>query len=432
MLYQVAMAAALGVVAPYLLARRGRHYWETLPGRLGRSPETGSGSALAGALWLHAVSVGEVGVAATLARALPASLPLLITTVTPTGQRQARAAFLGHARPARVAYLPFDLSFAVERFFARFAPRALILVEGDYWPLLLRRAQIRKLPIAVINGRVSPRSFARLERIYRCCPALIRALFSPVDRFGVQTLADQQRLLALGVQPERVQVTGNLKYDTPEPAFKPELAAKLTAFAAGRPILVAGSTMPGEEEQVLDAFAQLGGGGRALLVLAPRHPERFDGVARLLARRGLRFLRRSALKSVHEVPAVSPDDWPAVVLLDSLGELAGIYRLATVAFIGGTLVPTGGHNPLEPARFSVPIIVGPAMDNFRQVAEAFDEARAWQRAANSSALAQGWDHFLRHPEQAVATGQRAAQLVKSGQGAVERTLELLTPLLQLP
>ena len=412
-LYQLAAGAALVVAGPFLLIRRGRHYWPTLPGRLGRA----AGPAGArGALWLHAVSVGEVGVAATLARALPQEVPLLVTTVTPTGQERARSAFAGRAE---VAYLPFDLGFAVQRFYRRHAPSALVLVEGDYWPLLLREAGRRGLPVAVVNGRVGDRSFRRMRRLRR----LLGPLFSRVDRFGVQSGQDRDRLAALGVEPRRITVTGNLKYESPEPPRKPELEAALSELAGGRPILLAGSTMPGEEGLVLEAFLSAGGGGRALLLLAPRHPERWNEVEALLRSRGTAFVRRSSL------PAPSSSARPAVVLLDSLGELAGLYRLAAAAFLGGTLVPTGGHNPLEAARFGVPLAAGPALHNFRDMAEAFDRAGAWRRVGDATELAAVWREWLDDPAGAKTTGGRALRLLEENRGALERTVELLAPIL---
>ncbi|HVR10256.1 MAG TPA: glycosyltransferase N-terminal domain-containing protein, partial [Thermoanaerobaculia bacterium] len=275
LVYEAGLGLALLTAGPFLLARRGRHYLPTLAGRLGGRGGGGGGSggedagATGGSLWLHAVSVGEVGVAATLARALPPELPLLVTTVTPTGQALARKAFAGRAQ---VAYLPFDLSPAVARFWRRFTPAALVLVEGDYWPLLLREARRHGLPVAVVNGRVGDRSFGRLRRLR----PLAGLLFSGIERFGVQSAQDRGRLQALGVEAARLTVTGNLKFETPEPRVDRQLAAALERLAGGRPVVVAGSTMPGEEEQVLAAFAAIGGGRRALLLLAPRHPERWD------------------------------------------------------------------------------------------------------------------------------------------------------------
>lgn len=413
-LYQLAMAALLALAGPVLLLLRGRHYLPTLPGRLGRY----RGEVVGGALWLHAVSVGEVAVAAALVRGLPPELPLLVTTVTPTGQQRARALF-GDRPATAVAYLPFELAFAVRRFFRRFSPRALVLVEGDLWPLVLRAARRRGLPTAVVNGRVSDATLGRLLRLR----PLARRLYGAVDRWGVQSEQDRRRLAALGLGAERLSVTGNLKYESPEPPPLPALEERLAELAAGRPLLVAGSTMAGEEEQVAAAFAALGGGRRALLVIAPRHPERWDEAARLLERQGLVVRRRSRLDAG---PAARPD----VLLLDTLGELAGLYRYAAAAFIGGTLVPTGGHNPLEPARFAVATAVGPSMENFRDMAERFTAAGAWARVSGAEELAAAWRHWLDDPAEAAAVGGRAAALVEANRGALQRSLQLLAPLVE--
>jgi 3-deoxy-D-manno-octulosonic-acid transferase len=247
-------------------------------------------------------------------------------------------------------------------------------------------------------------------------------LFSAVGRFGVQSTQDRDRLAALGIEPGRITVTGNLKYESPEPPRKPELEAALEKLAGGRAILLAGSTMAGEEEAVLDAFREVGA-DRALLILAPRHPERWNEAATLLHSRGVDFARRTALPESGR---------PAAILLDSLGDLAGLYRLAAAAFIGGTLVPTGGHNPLEAARFGVPVAVGPSMHNFREMAEAFDApggASAWRRVADARELAAAWKEWLDDPKAARAVGGRSLRLVEENRGALARTVEMLEPLL---
>jgi 3-deoxy-D-manno-octulosonic-acid transferase len=249
---------------------------------------------------------------------------------------------------------------------------------------------------------------------------LLGPLFAGVGRFGVQSAQDRDRLLELGIEPGRVAVTGNLKYESPEPARKPELEEALRELAGGRPLLLAGSTMPGEEAMVLDAFRRAGGGEKAFLVLAPRHPERWNEVDALL--RGENAVRRTALPAAGR---------PAVVLLDSLGELAGLYRLAAAAFIGGTLVPTGGHNPLEAARFGVPLAVGPAMFNFREMAEAFDRAGAWKRVADSGELGAVWREWLNEPETGREIGGRALRLVEENRGAVGKTMAMLKEVLPL-
>ena len=409
--YQVVAMLAMILAAPFLLIRRGRHYLGTIPGRMasydGVVPQSPH--------WLHAVSVGEVGVANTLIGAMPPEQPLLVTTITPTGQERAQA-LLGER--AAIAYLPYETDLAIQPFLRRFAPRSLILVEGDLWPLLLERVKRRRVPIAVVNGRISDDSFRRMRRLR----PLLGPLLDRVDGFADQTDEDRRRLIELGVPADRVHRTGNLKFETPEIEPQPEVESKLDELAAGRPILIAGSTMRGEENQVLDSFALIGGGDRALLVLAPRHPERWDEVAELVEKEGLDVLRRSQWDSGHR---------PDVLLLDSLGELAALYRAGFAAFIGGTLVPTGGHNPLESARFGVPTVVGPSMQNFREIAEIFDRAAAWERAADAAQLARVWERWLDDPAAAQEIGRRGADVVTDNRGALKNTLDFLLPLLEI-
>ena len=453
-LYQLAMAAGLGVAAPVLLARRGRHYLETLPARLGRLPEAGGSRPL----WLHAASVGETAVAAAFARALPADLDLLVTTVTPTGQAEAKRLFRPLAAEGRVVvvtYLPFDLGPLVSRFLDRYSPRALALVESELWPLILRNCARRGIPAAVLNARVSDRSYARMRLARRLCR---RLLFDPVGRFGAQSPQDEERLVSLGAAPERVALTGNLKFDTPEPPPVERLETALRGMAGGRPILVAGSTMAGEEAIVLDAFERLE--RDAMLVLAARHPQRFDEAWREVEERSLPAMRRSRMESLR-LPDSAGDrlaerpfagrqhtdlgsesteqsgggQQPAaqvrVVLLDSLGELASIYRLAAAAFIGGSLVPTGGHNPIEAARFGVPAVVGPSMENFRRVARDFEAADALTVVRDGEALTAAWRRLIDRPLEAAEQGRRAREIVDHNRGAVERSVELLGQLVDL-
>ena len=439
LLYQLGLALLLVTAGPLLLLLRGRHYLPTLRGRLGLTlPE-----APPGALWLHAVSVGEVAVAAVVAGALPAGTPLLVTTITPTGEARARALF---GRRAAVGYLPIDLGPLVERFLSRLRPAALVLVEGDYWLLLLARCRRHRLPVVVINGRVGDRTL----RLLAGRPRIARWLLGAVDSFAMQTAEDARRLRALGVAAEKVTVAGNLKYDAAEPPAQPALEATIRAAAAGRPLLVAGSTMAGEEATVLAAFTALGGGERAMLVLAPRHPERWEEVSRQLVSSGLTWQRRSAMRAPGDTappvrrPAPPLDDAgadpraarhedvvspPAVVLLDTIGELAGLYRLAAGCFVGGTLTGTGGHNPLEPARFARAIAVGPSMENFRDMASQFDEAAAWRRVASADELAGVWREWLETPATARALGEGALGVVEANRGALERTLAALAPVL---
>ncbi|MEM8995357.1 MAG: 3-deoxy-D-manno-octulosonic acid transferase, partial [Acidobacteriota bacterium] len=228
----------------------------------------------------------------------------------------------------------------------------------------------------------------------------------------------------LGVPGDRLRVTGNLKYDAAEPPRREDLEALVRGIADGRPVLVAGSTMDGEEKQVLAAHRRLAADGvGALLVLAPRHPERWPEVAALLESDGRPAARRSAL-------GATPSTGVDVLLLDSLGELAGLYRLARAAFIGGTLVPTGGHNPLETARFAVPTVVGPSMENFQEMAERFDAGDAWRRVSGAEQLADAWAELLNDPAVADAVGGRAKALLDANRGALDRSLDLIAPLIE--
>ena len=410
-IYQIAFALVLALAGPILLIRRGGHYLQTISGRLGGY----AGDIPENPLWIHAVSVGEVAIAATLARALPSDVPLLITTVTPTGQRRAHQAL---GRRAAITYLPFDLGFAIERFLRRFRPRGVILVEGDLWPLLLKRLGDRNLPVLVVNGRVGDRSFKRMRRLQ----PFLGPLFGPVTRFGMQTLQDCDRLKALRVAPEKIDLLGNIKFDSSIPAPIPEVEARLRELAGTRRILIAGSTMPGEEGIVLDAFGQIGGGRDAMLVLAPRHPERCAQVESLVAKHELHCLRRSAID--QRAPA------PDVILLDTLGELAPLYAVGLGSFIGGTLVRTGGHNPIEAAQLGSAIVVGPSMENFREISQIFDQARAWRRVANSRELAEAWKSWLAEPSAARELGARAKQVADENRGALDKTIAFIQPALQ--
>lgn len=412
-MYQVALALLLLASAPFLFVRRGRHYLQTFSRRLGLVAPSPVDMAVQ-PLWLHAVSVGEVGVAAALIRSLPPNTPLLLSTITPTGLQEA-CRLLGDRADVRLH--PFDFGFALKPFFDRLRPSALVLVEGDLWPLALRYSRRRGLPIVVINGRISDRNFARLRRFR----PFVRLLFEPVDFFAVQSNQDRARFLELGVGEEKIEVTGNLKFDSPAPARSSELEGGIARLADGRAVLVAGSTMAGEEELVLDAYDRVGC-ARALLILAPRHPERWPAVAEQLETRGTDFLRRSDLTAT---PSAASDRRPAVLLLDSLGELAGVYAVAQGAFIGGTLVPTGGHNPLEAARFGTPVVVGSSMHNFPEISRLFDEASAWERVHDVGSLAECWGRWLDDPDAALRLGRRGEKIVAKNRGAVERTRRIL-------
>jgi 3-deoxy-D-manno-octulosonic-acid transferase len=248
-------------------------------------------------------------------------------------------------------------------------------------------------------------------------------ILEPIDAFAVQTELDGRRLIELGVTADRITVTGNLKFETGLPAELPELEEAITNLAQGRPILVAGSTMRGEEVHVVEAFERLGGGDRALLVLAPRHPERWPRVVTQLSKTRLSLHRRSEIDlQALDRKARSRVD---VLVLDSLGELATVYGLSAGTFIGGTLVPTGGHNPIEAACHGVAIAAGPSMDNFKEIEARFDEDRAWRRVRDSDDLAAVWDQWLLEPEAAATLGRRAALVFENNRGALAKTQSFL-------
>lgn len=412
LLYRALAAAALGAYAPYALLRSlagGRRLGD-LKGRLGlvRFPD------LSGGVWIHAVSVGEIGVARNLLAALERARPgsrFGVSATTAAGREVAERAFRGKA--AVFAY-PFDLARPVERALGETGAGLVLLVETEIWPLFLERAGRRGVPVALVNGRLSERSFRR----YRLARAFVAKTLSRFALLAMQSREDADRALALGAPPQRVRVTGNVKYDQPEPGAFPD-AARLSEAAAGRPVLAAGSTAEGEDEIVLAAWLALP--QRPLLLLAPRRPERFDPVARLCESHGLAVLRRSS--SVSRLP--SPD----VYLLDSVGELASAYREAALAFVGGSLVPHGGQNPIEAWAAGAAVVAGPHMENFRDIASAGEARGVLVRVADGPALARTLASALADLDATRRLGREAARLVAENRGAADRTAAAVLPLL---
>ncbi len=420
--YSLGLFFVLLATAPYWLLRMLLHgkYRAGLAERLGRVPRRVT-DALQGrrAIWVHAVSVGEFiavsGVVQALQQAHP-EMGVVISTTTRTGQRLARSRF----GDARVFYFPLDFSWILKRYLRALRPAMLVLAETEMWPRLLYETHRAGISIVVINGRISDRSLPR----YRLLRWLWRPFWSKLTRVLAQSEEDGQRFAAIGVPSDVIEVVGNLKYDV-RAAQNMEITRRLrAALPANAKVLVAGSTLEGEESMLLDAFEhesrQIPG---LVLILAPRHPERFDAVASLLERRNLLFARRSVW-----MDAPKPLAPGSVFLLDSIGELASVYAMASVAFVGGSLVPAGGHNPLEPAQFGVPIIMGPHTQNFRGVMEALmvDNAVAVAMPEN---LAQTLHDLLISPR-AAEMGLRAYTVFEQQAGATERTLAVLESLLQ--
>jgi 3-deoxy-D-manno-octulosonic-acid transferase len=368
-----------------------------------------------GGLWLHAVSVGEVEIARRLVRELAGrapELPLLVTATTATGLALARRTLAG---AASVVVCPLDLPGPIGRLLDAARPRLLVVVETELWPEMLHQTGRRGIAAAVVNARLSERSFGRYRRVR----PLLAPLLAPLGLVLARSAADAERFSALGVPAAAIRVAGNVKYDLePNPEPLP-WAAALKAAAGGRPVLVAGSTMAGEEEVVLDVAARA---GRPLyLVLAPRHPERFDAVAELIARRGLSLSRRST----GDGAAVGT----SVFLLDTIGELARAYRFAEVAFVGGSLVPTGGHNPLEPALWGVPVLSGSHVHNFAEVYDEMTQAGAAVLVDGPGELLDGLAAWLDNPRAARLAGAAGRSVVEANRGATARTASALLELI---
>ncbi|MFQ5777759.1 MAG: 3-deoxy-D-manno-octulosonic acid transferase [Terriglobia bacterium] len=425
-LYSVLLGTALVLLSPYFLLRglRQNKYLHSLRARLGRLPQnlrprsSGSSADLTpGPIWIHAVSVGEALAVAPLLAELRRQFPqrrLLVSTTTRTGQDMAAQRLQADA----TFYFPLDFGFACRRVLTALRPALVLIAETEIWPNFLREAQRSGARVAFVNGRISDRSFGR----YRFWRFFLRRVLENVDFFLMQTEEDARRIRALGAPAARVAAGGNLKFDLPEPA-RPAFLGDLERLANGTPIVVAGSTLAAEEEQVLDALrvSRTVEGKDALLVLAPRHPERFDEVARLLTLRGSNFVRRSR----WEVAGGRPE----VVLLDTLGELAGVYAAATVAYVGGSLVPAGGHNPIEPALWGKPVVFGPSMENFRAVARALVEARAGFQVRSSDELGLVLATLLGDAGACRRAGAAARALVERERGATARCAVRIATLL---
>jgi 3-deoxy-D-manno-octulosonic-acid transferase len=414
-LYNLALLATLVVGAPWWLWQMAttRKYREGLAERLGRVPA----SLRRGdkpVIWLHAVSVGEVLAVSRLVEELTLSFPgyrLVVSTTTRTGQALARQRF----GLDRVFYCPLDLPWAVRAYLRALRPALVILAETEFWPNLLRGCFRRGIPVVVVNARISDRSWPR----YRRMRWLWRPLLRPLRGALAQSETDAERLRAIGCAPDRVVVAGNLKFDVR--AAQEAEATRLLKPAAGLRFVVAGSTLEGEEAALLEAWPRLLAADPQLaLVLAPRHPERFGAVAALLERSGLPWVRRSA--GLRELAAGQ------IVLLDTIGELASVYSLAAVAFVGGSIVEAGGHNPLEPAQFGVAIVMGPHYVNFRAIAEDLRVQDAVRIAARDK-LAEALIELLRDREEAATMGARARQVFEAQAGATARTVQAIGALL---
>ncbi len=409
--YRFLGGAVLAAYAPIALLRSltGRRRLGDVAGRLGRLPYPD----LEGGIWVHAVSVGEVGVAVTLLTALAAKADgrrLGLSVTTAAGRELALRVV---APGVTVFAFPFDLAGPVERALSAVRPGLILLTETELWPLFLERASARGIPVALVNGRISERSYPRYRLLRRW---FARAL-DRVSLFLMQSEEDARRLREIGAPLARIRTKGNVKYDLPlAPPFGD--AARLEKAARGRPVLVAASTAEGEEEAILDAWRALS--PRPFLAIAPRRPERFDEVARRVEAAGIPLLRRSA------ADVGGPAD---VYLLDTIGELASLYSHAKLAFVGGSLVRKGGHNPIEAWAAGVPVVVGPNTDNFREITAKGKSLGILTSVAGTADLARTLAAELADLEVLERRGASARRFVSASRGAAEATAREVLALL---
>jgi 3-deoxy-D-manno-octulosonic-acid transferase len=424
--YNLALLAALVVGAPWWLWKMAttHKYREGLAERVGRVRPFPNRDGHP-VIWLHAVSVGEVLAVSRLVGELERAFPefeLLISTTTRTGQDLARQRF----GTERVFYCPLDLPWAVRAYLNALKPCLLILAETEFWPNLLSGCFRRGIPVAVVNARISDRSWPR----YRFLRGLWRPFLSRISRVLAQSETDAERLKAIGCKPERVSVAGNLKFDV-RAAQEADATRLLKTLALGLRIVVAGSTLEGEEVALLEAWPQLlAADPKLAMVLAPRHPERFAAVAALLEQSGIPWVKRSDWQSqpANSIQQIRPGQ---IVLLDTIGELASVYSIAAVAFVGGSLIPAGGHNPLEPAQFGVPIVMGPNYVNFLAIAADLLANNAL-RIATKEEFAPTLIELLEDRDIAKSMGERAKQVFDQQAGATDRCIAALRELLSPP
>ena len=439
-LYRIITAAGMFVLAPYFALRgwrRGepgvalRERLGILPpeilnrARLGATPGSGAkaatGEPKAEAIWVHAVSVGEVLAAKPLIEGLRRRFPgraIFVSTTTETGRRLARERL---ASADGIFYFPLDWVVPVRRALRTIRPALVIVMETEIWPNFLHEARRAGIPVVFANARISERSFARFERWRFLVGEFFARTLLDAELFLAQTEEDAKRLVSMGAPPERVEVTGNLKYDAEPPAI-----GRFGTWLDGQirrqerwPVLVAGSVAAEEEEAVLAGYDYVQRvWRRTLLVLAPRKPDRFSSAAEIVAAGGWKAVRRSEQNLEGAF-----DENADVLVLDSIGELGGIYSLADAVFVGGSLVPAGGHNILEPAWFGRPPVFGPSMENFREMAEQFLDAHAGVQVKSGQQLGKVWVQLIEDSVMRERMGQAARAIWDANRGATERSLE---------
>lgn len=420
--YSFLLSLGLLLLTPYFLfqALAHRKYVDGLRERLGFLPAINSQPVI----WLHCVSVGETQAARPLVERIRKDLPhhaLVVSTVTLTGQKLARDLFRTHA--ARVIYFPFDWRWTVRRALQAINPAAVLVMETELWPNFLRECQARDIPVALVNGRISRKSFGRYAKIR----FFLRRVFECLDMAVMQSERDAERIRSLGMRDNCTFTSGNLKFDSGTYTEKNTDLSKRFNLGLDAPLVLAASTHAPEEKIVLESFKRLRQSQSARLMLAPRRPERFNEVAELIDASGLSWARRTN--------APQPSDTSAeVILLDTIGELPATYSLATAVFVGGSIVDRGGHNVLEPAAHGVAVVTGAHTHNFHAIVDLLNEANAivqlppveGEQAVTS--LTEVFQRLLTETEWRAQLGSRARELVAANQGATDKTMKLIAPL----
>lgn len=376
-------------------------------------------------IWIHAVSVGETNAAQpVIEHFLQLGQPVLVTNTTRTGQARAKTLFAqNYPELFDAVFMPVDTVGLIQQFLQYYQPRLFILIETELWPNALAQTYAAGIPSILLNARLSERSAKGYGKVGR----LTRPMLEQLSCIAAQDQATAQRFIVLGADAKKVVVTGSIKFDIQPPEFLLKQAEQLKQQwqLAQRPVLVAASTHEPEEAQILAQFPKiLDHYPDAVLILVPRHPERFDRVAELIEKQGFQVFRRSQQQNIEA-------DTP-VYLADSMGELWLWYALASMAFVGGSLSPTGGHNPLEPVRLGIPVVMGPHTFNFSVIVEQLMQAHALTQVDNAEALAQVWLNWLQQPEQAKQAGLAGLQVMQANQGALDRQLALIQHLDTLP
>jgi 3-deoxy-D-manno-octulosonic-acid transferase len=433
--YRLFSAAAMIFLAPYYLLRGWRRgeSAQAFRQRLGSAPAEIAAKASqaaasgANAIWIHAVSVGEVLAAKPIVDGLRTRFPqrpIFVSTTTETGQRLARERL---ANADGVFYFPLDWVVPVRRALRAIRPSTVIVMETEIWPNFLREAKRSNVPVIFANARISPKSFARFKRWEFLVGPFFAETIEDAALFLPQTPEDATRLGAMGAAPPQMEIIGNLKYDAEPPA--------MSAFAVWLqqqireqerwPVIVAGSIVAGEEDAVIAAYDMVQRQWRhTLLILAPRKPDRFEAAAKLSAEGGWKVLRRSQLDL-----SLPLDEDVDVLLLDSIGELAALYSFADVTFVGGSLVASGGHNILEPAWFSRPPVFGTSMENFQDMADQFLDGRASVQVASAQSLGKVWIQLIENSALRDAMGKSALAIAERNRGTAKRSLDRIVPLI---